>query len=287
MNPIEEWLTQPDGLADRLRVLRTQAGLSGKELAQAVGWPPSKVSRLENGRQMPSSADVDTWARGCRASADATRDLKRLVGEAQTVHRDWRRRMRRGQSAVQASYNQLVQDSRLIRYFETVYVPGFLQTTEYARRVLGEMVELHGLDVEDVDAAVAMRMQRQQLLYDGAKRFEFLLAEPVLRWMICPPEVMRGQLDRLQTVVGLPNVRFGIVPLAPQAPIPTTPQNSFQLYDDVAIVETFIGETLYRDAEAAAYARVMDRLWDEAVTGEEARRLIVKASGDLPTTPRT
>lgn len=287
MNPIEEWLTQPDGLADRLRALRMQAGLSGKELAEVLGWPPSKVSRLENGRQMPVHADIETWVRGCHATDDAADDLKRLVGEAQTVHRDWRRRMRRGQRAVQASYNQLVQDSTLIRYFETVYVPGFLQTVEYARRVLGEMVELHGLDVEDVDAAVATRMQRQQLLYDGTKRFEFLLAEPALRWILCPPEAMRGQLDRLQTVVGVPNVRFGILPLAAPAPLATTPQNSFQVYDDVVIVETFIGEAMYRDAEAAAYNRVMDRLWDEAVTGEEARRLIVKASNDLRTTPRT
>jgi hypothetical protein len=114
--------------------------------------------------------------------------------------------------------------------------------------VFAEMVQLHGLDVKDVDAAVATRMQRQQFLYDTTKRFNFLLAEPVLRWLLPPADVMRGQLDRLQTVVGLPNVRFGIIPLG--VPLPITPQNSFQTYDDVAIVETFIGETTYRDEEA-------------------------------------
>ncbi|MFF5176622.1 Scr1 family TA system antitoxin-like transcriptional regulator [Micromonospora sp. NPDC000316] len=87
---------------------------------------------------------------------------------------------------------------RLIRHFETVYVPGLLQTADYARRILTEMVELHNLDIADVDAAVASRMQRQHLLYDTSKRFEFLLAEPVLRWLLCPAEVMRGQLDRRQ-----------------------------------------------------------------------------------------
>jgi transcriptional regulator with XRE-family HTH domain len=284
VNPIEEWLTQPNGLASRLRALRTQAGLSGKDLAESVDWQPSKVSRLENGRQMPSPTDIDTWTRACGAAEDTARDLTRLLDEAQNMHHDWRRRMRRGQRAVQASYNKLVQDSQLIRYFETVYVPGFLQTAEYARRILSEMVDLHGLDIDDVDAAVATRMQRQQSLYDSTKRFEFLLAEPVLRWMLCPPEVMHGQLDRLQTIVGLPNVRFGVVPMAAGSPLTTTPQNSFQIYDDVVIVETFIGETTHRQDEAAAYARVMERLWDAAVTGESARRLIVKAANDLPTT---
>ncbi|TYB36722.1 hypothetical protein FXF50_16905 [Micromonospora sp. AP08] len=99
------------------------------------------------------------------------------------------------------------------------------------------MVELHNLDIADVDAAVATRMQRQQLLYDTTKRFEF--------------------------------------------PLATTPQNSFQMYDDVAVVETFVGETTYRDDEAATYTRAIERLWEEAVTGEDARRLIVRAAQEL------
>ncbi|MCW3813740.1 helix-turn-helix transcriptional regulator [Micromonospora sp. DR5-3] len=276
---MEEWLTQPEGLADRLRALRTQAGLSGKELAEANGWAPSKVSRLENGRQMPAPADLYAWARACGADDTAAQELLRMLGEVQSAHRSFRRRMRQGQAAVQDSYNQMVAESRLIRHFETVWVPGLLQTADYARRALTEMVELHNLDIADVDAAVATRMQRQQFLYDASKRFEFLLAEPVLRWLITSPEVKRGQLDRLQTIVGVPNIRFGILPLG--VPLATTPQNSFQMYDDVAIVETFVGETTYRDDEAATYTRAIERLWEEAVTGEDARRLIVRAAQEL------
>jgi hypothetical protein len=141
------------------------------------------------------------------------------------------------------------------------------------------MVELHDLDISDVDAAVASRMQRQQLPLRHSKQFEFLLAEPVLRWLLCPPEVMRGQLDRLQTVVGVPNIRFGILPLGVQ--LATTPQNSFQIYDNLAIVEAFVGETTHRDDEAAAYAKAIERLWTESVTGEGARRLVVQAAQDL------
>lgn len=280
MNPTEEWLTQPDGLADRLRSMRERAGLSGKQLAEAAGWAPSKVSRLENGRQMPSSADLDTWARATGADPAAAQELMHLLDDVQTAHQDWRRRMRRGQAVVQAKYNQLVAESRLIRYFETAYVPGLLQTRDYAQRVLQEMVELHGPNAQDVDAAVALRMQRQQAVYDPTKRFEFLLCESVLRWLICPPDVMRGQLDRLQTVIGVPNVRFGILPFSVQ--LATTPQNSFQMYGDVAVVETFTGETFLPDEETAAYAQIMERLWKEAVVDDAARRLIVAAAGAIP-----
>ena len=283
MESLEEWLTQPEGLATRLRVLRVQAGLSGKDLADANNWAQSKVSRIENGQQMPSPEDVEAWAQACGASAEAVRDLLHAREDARIAHATFKSRMRRGQARVQHSYSELVRTSSLIRHFETVYVPGPLQVPDYARRVLTEMISLHDLEIDDVDAAVGERMLRAQMLYDPAKRFEFLLAEPVLRWLICPPAVMRAQLDRLQTVIGLEQVRFGIVPMGVQ--IATTPQNSFQVYvgkEAVAVTETFIGETWHRDDQAAAYGRALDRLWKDAVEGDAARRLITSASQALP-----
>jgi len=280
---LEEWLTKPEGVATRLRALRVQAGLSGKDLADANGWAQSKVSRIENGQQMPSAEDIQAWGRTSNADEETVRDLLRKREEARVAHATFRGRMRRGQARVQKSYNDLVRASHLIRHFETVYVPGLLQVPEYARRVFTEMVSLHDLEIDDVDAAVEERLQRQQMLYDSSKRFEFLLAEPVLRWLLCPPAVMRAQLDRLQTVIGLERIRFGIVPMGAQ--LATTPQNSFQLYvgkDAVAVTETFIGETWHRGGEAEAYGRALDRQWKDAVEGERARELIVRAVQALP-----
>ena len=188
--------------------------------------------------------------------------------------------MRRGQVAIQSSYNDLIADCGVVRYFETVFIPGILQTPDYARRILTEMATLHGHDLGDIDAAVAMRMQRQQFLYDTTKQFEFLLTEPALRWLLCPPAAMRGQLDRLQTIIGIPNIRFGIIPLG--SPLAITPQNSFQLYDDMAVTETFTGESVYHDTEAASYARILDLLWEQAKVGEDARPLITAAVQALP-----
>lgn len=282
METFQDWLTQPEGIATRLRLLRAQAGMSGRDLADTYGWAQSKVSRIETGRQLPSVDDIQAWVRACSASQDVLDELLSLRQEARVVNATFRARMREGQEQVQESYNKLVQQSRMIRHFETVYVPGLLQLPPYARRVLNEMVTLHGLEVDDVEAAVAARMQRQQMLYDSTRRFEFLLAEPVLRWMLCSPAVMRGQLDRLQTVIGLEHVRFGILPMGVE--LATTPQNSFQLYvgdETVAAVETFIGETFYRGEDAAAYGRALDRLWGEAVEGDEARELIIAAQQAL------
>jgi transcriptional regulator with XRE-family HTH domain len=278
---LEEWLTQPEGMATRLRALRAQAGLSGKQLADANGWAQSKVSRIENGRQMPTNEDIEAWVATCDPGADV-RGLLRLRDEARIAHATFRSRMRQGQEKVQESYSDLIANSHLIRYFEASYVPGLLQVPDYARRVLTEMISLHDLEIDDVDAAVAARMRWQQMLYDPAKSFEFLIGESALRWLICSPAVMRSQLDRLQTIIGLERIRFGIIPMGVE--LATTPQNSFQMYvgdDSVVAVETFIGETFHRGDEAEAYGRAMDRLWDEAVVGEDARQLIIAATQAL------
>lgn len=170
----------------------------------------------------------------------------------------------------------------LIRHLETVYVPGPLQIPDYARRVLTEMISLHDLEIDDVEAAVQERMARAQMLYDPAKRWEFLIAEPVLRWLLPTPSVMRAQLDRRQGVIGLERIRLGIVPMGVE--LTTTPQNSVQVYvadEPVAVAETYIGETWHRGDEAKAYMRAIDRQWEDAVEGDAVRRLIALAASDL------
>ena len=283
MRPIEDWLTQPDGLAARLRALRTQAGLSSKDLATTLGWQPSKASRLENGKQMPSEDDLRAWATGVGADQAVADQLVAQLGEAHAVHLDWKRRFRRGQAAVQRNYSDLLRDARVIRHFETAYIPGPLQTPEYARRVLAEMVDLHGSDANDIDGAVTERLARQRYLYEPGRRFEFLISEAVLRYLLVPADVMRGQLDRLQSVIGMPNIWFGILPFGVE--LPTAPQNSFQLYDDLAIVETFVGETTHTGDEADAYKRAHESLSKHAATGEAARRLILASIESVARTP--
>jgi transcriptional regulator with XRE-family HTH domain len=280
LNPlVTDWLTRPEGLAPRLRALRTNAGLTGTDLADRAGWHQSKVSRIETGKQLPSVLDIRTWAGLCDATEREAQELLDLLGDVQAVHLDWKRRTGRGQVAVQASYSELVEGSKIIRHFETAVVPGLLQTSEYARCIAIEAASIHSTD-DDPDQVVAAKLQRQRFLYDSTKQFEFLLAEPVLRWLVCPPTVMRAQLDRLQTVIGVPNLRLGIIPLGVQLDI--TPQNNFVLYDDVAKVETFVGESSHTGDEAASYTKIMDRLWTAAAEGDAARRLIIRAADELP-----
>lgn len=275
MKTIGQRLNEPGGIASRLRALRVEASLSGKDLAQAIGWAPSKVTKIELGQQAPKVTEIEAWVSACGADPTVALELVASLRALHAEHQSWQRRYRQGQAVAQAAYNRIIAEASVIRFFETWTVPGLLQTPLYARRMLNEAMHLSGLELDDVDAAVMVRMQRQQALYDLSKRFEFLLAEPVLHWRTCPPEIMRPQLDRLQTVIGLPNVRFGIFPY--QAARKIGPQNSFCITDDLVSVETFVGEITYRGEDAQRYGEVLDALWANAIEGEAARAIIATA----------
>ncbi len=275
MRPTGEWLNQPGGLAERLQRIRKAAGLTGDQLAAQLGWARSKVPKLENGRQMPSEADVTAWAQAC-GQADAIPDLLAMLVEAQVIHRQYRHQLRRGgHAAVQEDLDRLVRQAKRIRNFEITFIPGLLQTPDYARYRLREAMRLSGDDESQVEAAVAARMRRQEVLYEADREFEFIVMEVALLIRNCPAEVMAGQLDRLLGITGLRNVRLAIVPL--DAMLTVTPYTGFLIVDDLTYVETHVAESHLRGAESEAYERLADEIAAESVSGDEARALISSA----------
>ena len=278
--PTEEELSRPGGLADRLHQLRRGAGVTGDDLASRLGWPRAKVSKLETGRQMPTTEDVRPWAAAFAADEEVTSELLRLLTDATTVHRQWRHQLRSSGSAdLQLGIEDLMAGAGLIRNFELYLIPGILQTAGYARARMLEAVQVHGFDAAGVDAAVAARMRRQEVLHDGSKHFELVVMEDALAPLLAPPDVMAGQLDRLLGLAGMPNVTLGIVPTS--KPLPLAPLHGFLMLDELVVIETFASSVRLRGEEAATYKRIMGLLVDAAVAGDEARQVILQAARNL------
>jgi transcriptional regulator with XRE-family HTH domain len=277
VHPTDRRLSRPLGLAERLFRLRKAAKLTGDQLAAALGWPAgrTKVSKIENGKQMPSAADIRAWAAAC-GQPEAAEELLDMLAGVQAVHIQWRRQLRRGHAAVQEDLDRRTREAKRFRNAETVIIPGLLQTAGYARGIMQETADVWG--TTDTDAAVMARMQRQEALYDTGKTFEFVITEAALRLLPCPPQVMLGQLDRLLSL-DLDNVTLGIIPMGVHLAMP--PVNSFLLLDDALIVESYGSEDVGGEEESAVHQRIFDLLMAEAVTGEEARRLIATAAQDL------
>lgn len=280
MDSPAERLTEPGGLAEQLHRLRKAAGLTGEILATQLGWARSKVSKLENGRQLPSEDDIKAWTTACGGDASTTRKLLEQLVDVTTEHRQWRHLQRSGQAEVQAGIDELVRQATAVRNFEVLIIPGLLQTAGYARHRVLENVRVHGFDLAEVDTAVASRIRRQDVLHTSTKQFRFVILEAALRTRLCPPDVMAGQLDRLLGLDGMPNVSFGVLPTS--VDLPVAPLHGFLQLDDLTIVETFASSIRLRGEEADVYDQIMRIVGAAAVDGDDARRLILEAARDLP-----
>ncbi len=268
-------------LGNRLRELRQQARLSGRQLAEALSWPPSKVSKLENGRQTPSDDDIRSWTQATNGHSEADALLASLH-TLEVQHAEWRRILRTGVGPRQNELAELDQKTRFFRAFEATVIPGLLQTAEYARARFAEGIRVLKLP-NDIDDAVQGRVRRQEILYRPDKRFHFVLTEAALRMRLCPPEIMLGQLDRLVSFSALPNVRLGIIGF--ETRYATSPWHGFWLYDnDRVLVETYSAAlNLAQPQEIALYRGVFDELAAVASYGRTARAILTRVIDDLAT----
>lgn len=261
-------------LASLLRETRLDHGLSGQELADALGWSQSKVSKIENGRTRPSRDDVQAWLNACRATDDVLHKGVELAEGALVETRHWRAVHAKGLSTAQAKVQKLEKRAELMRSFQPTLVPGLLQTAEYARQVL-TAVNISGQD--DIPEAVSVRMRRQEVLYRTDRRFEFTLTDAALRWYPYSHDVLTAQLDRLLSVATLSNVMLRVLPL--NAAFGHLQSNGFLISeapDEAAvIVETFTRELFITDPEEVAqYREIHARLSNHALSEDDSRAYI-------------
>ena len=268
-----------EALGVRLREIRLDAGLTGRALAKLAGWHFTKVSKLEHGSRRPSRDDIRAWCRYCRAE-DQVPDLLAAARGIDAMYTEWRTQMRAGMKHFQDSLRPLYEQTVLFRVYETTFIPSLLNTAEYAAAILEFWATLMSLPA-DIQAAVAARMDRQNVLYAGKRRFVFVMEEQALRTRAGGAEVMAGQLDRLLALMSLPTISLGIIPSAGDRG--ALAQGSFWIFDETRVqVETVsAGLDITQPAEISLYAQVFGLLQRSAVYGHGARDLIRRALGDL------
>jgi hypothetical protein len=106
--------------------------MSGRQLAESLAWPPSKVSKLENARQTPTDDDIRAWTRATGGQAD-TEALLASLHTLEIQYAEWQRQLQTGLKPHQQEIADLDARTRFFRAFESTFVPGLLQTAEYAR----------------------------------------------------------------------------------------------------------------------------------------------------------
>ena len=228
-----------------LRQLRRRQGLSGQALARLVGMSQPKVSRIENGVVGADPADVLLIARALNMPEDEIEVLIRRL-EHPVERPEWTQ-VRTGVAARQNNMASLEMSTTTFRVFQPTLVFGLLQTSEYASAILSsaQAAQPAGRGAgspNDVAAAVTARVRRHEILGDGSRRFDFLMAETVMGNNLCRPHDMVAQIERLREAAGQPNVSLRIIPADARWPMP--PYHGFELMDERHVLVDLFNATL-------------------------------------------
>jgi len=262
-------------IADRLGGIRKDAELTGLELAQRCGWHPSKSSRIENARTVPSDADLRAWCEVCGAPERAA-DLIAASRSADSMYTEWKRLHRTGMRRTEEEVVPLYERTRLMRVYCSTVVPGLLQTAGYATGLLRAITEFREIP-DDVAEAVAARVARSHVIREGDHRFAILVEEGVLHQQLADDEAMAGQLGYLLAVMSQPNVSLGVVPFKGRRNL--WPLETFSMFDDSRVqVELLAARVVVTTpSEISTYAKAFQEMSRLAVYGARARALITGA----------
>lgn len=272
-------------LGARLREIRQDANLTGRALASRCGWHFTKISKIEHGTQNPSENDVRAWCGACDA-LDQVPDLIATLRAIESMYMEWRRALHSGMKHGQKSRIPLYERTTLFRVYEPGLVPGLFQTADYASTIIAHAIEFNHIP-NDLDQAVAARLERQRVLYTGDKRFLVVLEEQALRTRVGNAEIMAGQLDRLLALLSLHRLSLGIIPSMGQRH--TWTSAGFWIFDQHTVhVETPSAElTITQRSEVAVFEKKFTRHQQSAVYGQQAKDLINNALIELSSPPAT
>jgi transcriptional regulator with XRE-family HTH domain len=279
-NPSSSAQEAQKALGVRLRDLRKDAGLTARKLATLTGQHYTRVSKIENGVQAPTDYDIREWCRVCSAEEQAA-DLIATSRAVESAYLEFRRQARVGMKRVLGAHTlKRYKQTNVFRIYEHNVIPGLFQTAEYSAAMLSFWIKFLGTP-NDVEEAVAIRIERQQVLYTGGKRFVALIEEQALRTWFGTAETQAGQLGRLLEVMSQPNVSLGVIPLMTERL--AVGSTGFWIFDDtlVALETPTASIEVTQPEEIRLYARMFEALQTSAVFGRDARSLIVAVVNEL------
>ncbi len=197
-------------LGSQLRRLREAKGVTREEAGYLIRASESKISRMELGRVSFKERDViDLLVRYGVEDESERVALVTLAREANApgwwhqyndVLPDWFQ-----------TYVGLEEAATILRVYEVQFVPGLLQTADYARAVIARAWP--GTQAEEVERRVSIRITRQEMLTkEGGPRLWAVVDEAALRRPVGGTKVFRSQLEHLIEVTRDPKITLQVTP---------------------------------------------------------------------------
>ncbi len=272
-------------LGAQLRRLRETAGVARDDAGYHIRASGSKISRMELGRVSFKERDVT--------------DLLEFYGVADTAEREKLLQLTKEANATPwyQKYQDVVPDwfhvyvgleeaAQLIRVYEVQFVPGLLQTEEYARAII--MQGAVGVDPDEVERRVALRLGRQKLLTrENPPRYWVIMDEAALRRPMGGHDVHAAQIEHLIDLVGEPNITLQVMPFkygghAADGGAFTIMRFPETDLPDVVYMEYLTGaHYIDKPDEVERYAAVMERLSVAGTSPDRTREILTGMLKDI------
>jgi len=271
-------------LGTQLRRLREAAGITREDAGHAIRASHAKISRLELGRVGFKERDVVDLLTLYGVTDEAKRaEVLDLMRQANT--KVWWQQHSDLLPNWFETYLRLEQVAKVVRTYQLQFVPGLLQSEEYARAVIGHG---HSRSSDELDRRVQLRMERQEMLHQpDAPHLWAVIDEAALTRPFGPTRVMRDQLRYLLDASAAPNIHVQVLPFRSGAHAAAGGSFSILRFaepdlPDVVYLEQ-LTSAVYLDkrADVEDYVLIMERVTVQAETPAQSRETLRRLLGEL------
>ena len=257
--------------AEELRLLRTERGVSLRELAKVVGWDASQFGKMESGQTLGGPEVVQALDQYYGTPGLLLALWELAVGDPAQFKEQYRR------------YMMLEGEAISLWHYGGGTIHGLLQTAEYAR----ELLAAGGIKGEELDRQVEARVGRRKVLEgDDAPPFRVIVSEAVLRASLRDPGDWRKQLAFLVEASERPNITLYVLPFGTGLHgLMDTAVTFLRLLDGrtVAYAENDVrGELVEETSRVEGLQRKYDAIRDLALNPAESRTFILRVLEDVP-----
>jgi transcriptional regulator with XRE-family HTH domain len=271
-------------LAAELRRLRAEAELSREQVAAQTSVNEGTLYRLETARARPQRRTLLALLDLYGVSEAVRSDLLDLSKSADG--QGWLRPYQSELPEEYAAYISFEAEARSVRNYESLFIPGLLQTEDYARAVITGTLPM--ASQPEVEQRVQARIERQELL-TAERPLELwaIVDEAAVRRMVGGPGVMRGQLLHLLQAVDSPNITLQVITFEAGAHPGMPGSFVYMEFGDAAdpelvYVDTLAGD-LFLEAEAdlRRYSQMFDHLRATALSQSQTTDMISAVTKSL------
>jgi transcriptional regulator with XRE-family HTH domain len=274
-------------LGSELRKLRAEAGLTAAQLAKPIGRSRADISRLENGHVV-DQADVLKILDVVGVDGERWTKIMTIAREASET--GWWESFK-DMGDRQAMFANLEAGATTIRDYQQIFIPGLLQTPEYAR-ARTDPATLEALSNGTPEGIAAGRMMRQRMFRrPGGPDYTAIVDELAIRRQAAPAAVAKKSMYHMATLVNEnPKVTLRVLPVDAQIEGYAIPRTSFTIYtftdpDDPTVVAINTGTAelfLTEPADVSLYELLFDRLSKAALPEPRSLDLIIETAAKLP-----